>query len=684
MILAFGATAACSGSPSSGGGATSSVGGTSSSVGGTTSSAGGTSSSSGGAKSSVGGATSSSGGAGGTDACTTLPTTDAGAPPTGTITASEPVSPYIVVDQFGYRTGDEKIAIARNPKVGFDANNSFTPGSKYAVVDAHTGTKLLEAAPTAWNGGATDSSSGDQVWTFDFSTVSTQGEYFILDETNAVRSNVFMIWDHVYRDVLVQSTRMYYYQRDGIAKPATFAGTSWADTMEHAQDATCGLYSDGSKPIDLRGGWFDAGDQNTYTNWHAADVVQLLHAYVEAPSAFGDDTNIPESGNGVADILDEVKWELDWMLRAQQSDGSVIPIKGHTGASPPSADTKPCLYGPPTTSASFSAAEALSYASTVLKKATNFGCAYPGYADKLATQAESAWAWAVANPNVTFRNTDHGLGGGEQEADASGLVLKHAEAAAYLFEATGKSTYHTYFDANYNALLTSFDSSHLESMDAALEYALLPSATSSVKTAILTAYETGAQSTFVTPVQQNEDPYGSWVPGYWWGSNQTKSGQGCFLGELATNPTIDTTVTTADALKYAERYVHYMHGLNPLGIVYLTAMGGHGAEKFATRMWHSWFKHGSDWDQAGVSKYGPPPGYITGGPNPSYSWDGCCPGGCSGLSCGAAVLSPPANQPGPKAYLDFNDDWPLDAWSVTEPDVGYQAQWVRLLSKFVQ
>ena len=119
---------------------------------------------------------------------------------------------------------------------------------------------------------------------------------------------------------------MLYYQRDGIAKDAKYAGADWADGMAHPQDATCGLSSNGSAPKDLHGGWFDAGDQNRYTNWGASDVIELLRAYVESPGAFTDDTNIPESGNGVPDLLDEVKWELDWMARMQNTDGSVLSI----------------------------------------------------------------------------------------------------------------------------------------------------------------------------------------------------------------------------------------------------------------------------------------------------------------------------------------------------------------------
>jgi endoglucanase len=136
----------------------------------------------------------------------------------GPIVAPQPLSPFVVVDQFGYRTASEKIAVVRSPVTGFDATSSFMPGGTYALVDAHSSQKLLEAAPMPWNGGAKDSSSGDKAWWFDFSSVTTPGDYFVLDETKNVRSPVLRISDDVYRDVLTQSVRMLYYQRDGIAK----------------------------------------------------------------------------------------------------------------------------------------------------------------------------------------------------------------------------------------------------------------------------------------------------------------------------------------------------------------------------------------------------------------------------------------------------------------------------------
>jgi hypothetical protein len=622
----------------------------------------------------------------------------------GGLMASQPLSANIVVDQFGYRTAAEKIAVIRKPQTGFDAPATFTPGAKYALVDAHSGQKLLEAAPAVWNAGAVDSSSGDKAWWFDFTAVTTAGDYFVLDEGNAVRSDVFSISDSVYRDVLTQAERMLFYQRDGFAKTAQYAGADWVDGAAHL--GNCYLYSDTTMALtkDLHGGWWDAGDFNKYTNWGASDVIELLHAYAESPTAFTDATNIPESGNGVADLLDEVKWELDWLVRMQQTDGSVLSIVGEAAApSPsfgnppntaPSLVTTPCSYGPASTSASLTAAAAYAYASVVLGAATGFDAAYPGYAAGLVTRAQQALTWAQANPAVFFYNSTASptVGAGEQEVPTSdpdrsyALLVKSLQAELYLFEATGDATAHAFFDANYAGIdfigEKYIDGSHGEEQETLLEYALAPNATASVVQKIKAAYLSALQSSQnLGAVQPPPDPYLAYLPQYFWGSNQIKSDQGNLFYDVVTF-SVDAG-TSAEAAKGAERYLHYIHGVNPLQLVYLSNMGASGAIKSVTRFFHSWYAAGSYWDAFGVSMYGPPPGYLTGGPNPSYTWDGCCPSGCSGYSCGTAPLSPPTGQPDQKSYADFNEGWPLDSWSVTEPDDGYQAKYLRLLSKFV-
>ena len=112
-------------------------------------------------------------------------------------------------------------------------------------------------------------------------------------------------------------------------------------------------------------------------------------------------------------------------------------------------------------------------------------------------------------------------------------------------------------------------------------------------------------------------------------------------------------------------------------------MGEHGAAQSATCIFHSWFANDGDWGQVGASMYGPPPGFLPAGPNPTYAWDSCCPGNCGGAACPSASPSPPTGQPPQKSYTNFNDNYPLDSWQVTEPDDGYQARYVRLLSKLV-
>jgi hypothetical protein len=89
------------------------------------------------------------------------------------------LGPAIVVDQFGYLPAQDKVAIVRDPQTGYDAADSFTPGTVYEVVNATTNAVVLTGSLTAWNSGATDASSGDKAWHFDFSTVTTAGDYFI-------------------------------------------------------------------------------------------------------------------------------------------------------------------------------------------------------------------------------------------------------------------------------------------------------------------------------------------------------------------------------------------------------------------------------------------------------------------------------------------------------------------------
>jgi hypothetical protein len=617
-------------------------------------------------------------------------------------------SPYIVVDQFGYLPTANKVAVIRDPQTGLDAADAFIPSMNYALINATTSASVFTGSPTAWNGGATDASSGDKAWWFDFSSYTTPGKYYVKDVTQNVRSAEFVIADTVYKSVLKAAMRMLYYQRSSFAKATPYAGAGWTDAASHTgalQDKNARLYTDKNNTTapqqDLHGGWYDAGDLNKYTAWTANYVITLLTAYEENPTVFTDDFNIPESGNGVPDILDEVKWGIEHLQRMQQPNGSCLSVLGsasNTVNNAPSTANDYSYYGPATTNATLKCAEAFAFASKVYKKYNP--TLYATFAANLQTKAIAAWTWADANPAVIFHNnTDtngsKGLAAGDQEHrdNDNGLGRKTSKlgAALYLYDLTGQATYLNYFETNYIdmplvAWYGGISQYYLESQSFQMHYLSLPGINTAIADNIRTktVQAINKSGDFASALSNQTDPYRSFIKDYNWGSNQYKSNYGNLFWELNHNA-IDNISNNELYLKASEEYLHYIHGVNPMQFVYLTNMATYGAEKSVNEMYHTWFGDGSaKWDRVGTSTYGPPPGFLMGGANNSYDWDNCCNSSCNGGNtpiCTSTTI--PKGQPQQKSYKDFNTSWPLNSWQLTETSLGYQTAYIRLLSKFV-
>jgi hypothetical protein len=596
----------------------------------------------------------------------------------------QPVSPYIVVDQFGYLSASEKVAVLRDPDVGFDAAGEYKPGTKYQVIDALSGTSVLELTAVPWNKGAVHQQSGDRAYSVDFSKLTTEGVYFVLDVDAGVRSDVFRIASDVYREVLHHALRTFYYQRAGFEKKAEFAGAGWADGASHVgprQDKNARLFgatNDATKERDLSGGWYDAGDYNRYTPWTADYIVTLLRMYEETPEAFGDALGIPESGNGTPDILDEVRFGLQHLIRTQSENGGCISVLGVGTDSPPSAATDPSIYGPETTNATIRAGTAFAWA------ARSFATLDAAFAAELLTRAQRAWDFAEANPSLVFSNSGK-VAAGDQQSTPEEVKLYQAGFAVALYQASAGAKYKTFFETNYSKLglqlLGGYNAAwQLQFTASYLDYTRLPDADAKIKTEIISAFNsTMGSNDNLGMLAAKPDPYLAHVSDYTWGSNAHKARTGCLFYDVISFNT--DAAKMSDARVAAERYVHYIHGVNPLGLVYLSNMGPSGAYKSVKSFYHSWFADGSDkWDEVGVSKYGPAPGFLTGGPNPSYTLDGVCPGNDL---CPASPPSPPFMQPAQKSYADFNTNWPVNSWAVTENSDGYQVYYLRLLSKFV-
>ncbi len=209
------------------------------------------------------------------------------------------------VNQIGYMTKADKRAVVR---LDGDLPLSFD------VVDISTGKSVYTGEVT---GGINKGSSGDTVGYADFTSVTAPGRYRI-DVENIGSSFEFSIGDDVYDEAFTDSLRMLYLQRCGCEIDSS-AG-DFAHVACHTDEAR--IYG-GTRYIDVSGGWHDAGDYGRYTVPAAKTIADLLLAYELFPASFEKTVNIPESGNGMPDVLNEAKYELDWLFKMQADDGGV-------------------------------------------------------------------------------------------------------------------------------------------------------------------------------------------------------------------------------------------------------------------------------------------------------------------------------------------------------------------------
>lgn len=584
---------------------------------------------------------------------------------------------HLKVDQFGYLPNAKKMAVISNPQTGYNNTEPFSPSIYYQIRRETDNQVVFNGSPQSWNSGATHVQSGDKVWWFDFSNVKQNGTYYVYDSLKNKRSYPFEINNDAYKNILKQASRVFFYQRSGFAKNTPYAESPWTDGLSFMgtqQDTDCRLVTNtnASTSQNLRGGWFDAGDYNKYVPFTFTTLTDMLLAYEDNKAAWTDDFNIPESNNGVPDLLDEIKWELDWLKRMQQANGSLlhkVSVTDYASTSPPSADHNFRRYGAASTIATATGAAVFALAAIQYKSLSNI--TMQKYGDTLQNAAIKAFTWANSNPNVAFVNT------GFQSADAAytayDQLARRVSAAAFLYVLTGDISYRTFFDANYTqvhlmqwSFAYPFESSY---QDALLYYTKATGATSSVKSAILNTYLNSIKTNNndnLPSFLNNSDAYRAYLKDsdYTWGSNQTKSHQGSMF--LSMNIYQQDLINTNNYRDAAMGFIHYLHGVNPTGYSYLTNMSQYGGAFSAPTIYHAWFGDGTVFDT------NPPPAYLVGGANPTYTPDG---------SYSGATLAPPLNQPVQKSYKAWNTSFPENAWELNEPAIYYQSAYLRLLAQ---
>jgi len=591
-----------------------------------------------------------------------------------TVPGLPPVTGRITVDQFGYLPDEDKVAVISDPQKGYNVGDRYAPGKLLEVRRRTDGTVVHRGAPAVWNHGATDDNSGDRGWWFDFSAVKEPGEYYIYDGSTKKRSPVFRIGTDVYHRVLVAATRMYFYQREATPIQPPYAEQPWVFDAELVQDREARFVdakNDPKSARDLHGGWMDAGDTDKYPTFNPGVIHPLLHAWRENPEAFGDDFGIPESGNGLPDLLDEVKFQLEWLMRMQQADGGVLVKMGFVDFArvwPLANDHRPRYYGPENSASSLAAAGMFAHAARVYGQ---FDPWKPFAAD-LRARAIRAWDWAMTHPRDYKPDTGEIKSGlanrGEKDHDRLEFL-----GAVHLWALTGDPKYHAVVlkRAPATRQLGEGEWSVYEAGsdgEALLDYASLPGADPGLVKRIRDQLaRTSANESW----RPEADLYRAWFnpDSFHWGSVTPHAYFGVVALEAARGGGLDDAAQ-ARLRQRALNVLHYFHGVNPLSMVYLTNMGKLGAELSASRIWNERFNfntpHASN----------PPPGYLIGGQNQGYAG--------KNKDGEPDTVGWIRQQPRGKAYADFNEPWPLDSWELTENGIYYQAAYIRLLSRFAR
>jgi endoglucanase len=540
--------------------------------------------------------------------------------------AYEPeTGPRVRVNQLGYEPDGSKRATLVT-----DATDPVA----WRLVDA-AGTTAAEGMSVPFGG---DASTRLVVQTIDFSDVTAEGTYTLAADDD--ESYPFVIATDLYGTLRDDALGYFYLARSGIDIDAAIVGDDYARAAGHVSaaggsDTNQGDYGVACQPagdsdaiygepwtcdytLDVVGGWYDAGDHGKYVVNGGIATYQLLAAYErslrahgDARDALGDSTlKLPEVGNGTPDVLDEAKWELDFMLSMQVPEGDqyagMVHHKVHDFGwtslplMPADDDYTRYLHRPST-------AATLNLAATAAQGARLFKKYDGDYADTLLKAAETAWDAAVKNPELYAPAKDGTAGGGAY--DDAHVNDEFYWAAAELYLTTGASKYEDYLLAStLNAAdvfsVAGFDWGHtaaLGKLDLATVDSDLPG-----RDALIASVVTGADALLAV---QAEQAFGQALGAddFVWGSNAK------VLNNQVVLATAYDLTSDPKYLDAVQGSMDYLLGRNALNQSYVTGYG----TVFSQNQHSRWYAAQMD-----PTFPHPPTGSVAGGPNGGAdSWD---------------------------------------------------------------
>jgi endoglucanase len=299
----------------------------------------------------------------------------------------------IRLNQIGFYPGGPKTGIVLNRKSNtfyiqtLDKKNVFTG-------------KLKKSVNAGFN--------GDFTGIADFTIYHTPGKYQLY-VVGSGYSYPFEIRRSVHHNVAAAGIKAYYFMRASIPLKEKYAG-KWSRAEGHPDTSVLIHPSAASdkRPagtfISSPGGWYDAGDYNKYIVNSGISTSTLLSLYEDFPVYMKTvKLNIPESGNKIPDVLNEVLWNLRWMLTMQDpNDGGVynkLTNAAFDKMEMPDKSTEPRYVVQKGTAATLDFAAVMAQASRIFRK---FPKALPGLADSCLLQANKAWEWAIKNPAIIY------------------------------------------------------------------------------------------------------------------------------------------------------------------------------------------------------------------------------------------------------------------------------------------
>jgi endoglucanase len=429
--------------------------------------------------------------------------------------------------------------------------------------------------------------SGETVTAGIFSGLNQPGTYTIQLNTGKA-SAPFVIKQGVYAAALDASIKSYYFQRASMAIEEQYGGV-YHRASGHP-DNHCLFHPSTGKTggtLNSPGGWYDAGDYGKYIVNAALSAGQMLNLLEIYPKAIPDyQLNIPESGNGIGDLLDEIRYELDWVATMQDDDGGVyhkLTAKNFSGFIMPEAyDLDRYIIGKGT-------AASLDFAAVMAQASRVYADIDQEFSENALASSERAWEWAHANPDVPFNNPKDVFTGeyGDDQFDDDFYW-----AAAELYISTGKQVYLEAlrkFEQPYEHQITNSWKFFIRNMGF---HSLL---INGALKGDMKAKHLELSDEILTKMKSV--PYGIGIDHFEWGSNSDVLNQAMILC-IAHHLSGDRKY-----LDGAIRDTDYIFGKNATGYCFLTGFGSNQVMNPHHR------PSGADGIEA------PVPGFILGGPN---------------------------------------------------------------------